>query len=111
MDRGLLILVRCKVSRGGFPSEKVFRVTQSDGTEHIGAAPTNYFYSSPGKHFPPHKPADRDKWEPGFLLGRVIQESDTVLLVSLPLADVLWVKKEAVTEYPQEARAHVPVQP
>jgi len=112
MDRGSLILVRCEISRGGFPSEKVFRLTQSDGTVHIGAAPAGYFFTTAKKRFKPGEPAERGEWVPGFLAARVIQESDGTLLVSVPLADVLSVKKEDFVEYPhQEGRAHVPVQP
>jgi hypothetical protein len=106
-----LILVRCRISRGGFSSEKVFRVTLNDGTEHIGAAPAGYFFLQNKRQLPPDQPSRRGEQIAGFLTARIVaEEADDVLLVSVPLDEVLRLKREQTAEYPQEGPAHVPVQ-
>jgi len=106
-----LILIRCRISRSGFSSERVFRVNRSDGPEHIGAAPVRYFFTEGKKPLPPDQPAERGVQIKGFLTGRVVlEESAEVILVSVPSGEVLRVNRQETAEYPQEGRAHVSVQ-
>jgi len=111
MDSDSLILVRCLISRGGFSSEKVFRVKLADGTEHIGAAPARYYFTVAGQPMAPDQPPQRLDQVEGFLTGRIIAEEGDDILVSVPLGEVLRVKKTQATEFPVEGHAHVLVQP
>jgi hypothetical protein len=117
MHPGPLVALRCRISRSGFDYERVFRATLANGTEHIGAAPADYFFSEDQRPLPADQPAERLVRVPGFVAARVIERKpDGSLLLSVPLADVLLVRPSEVIPYPAngsllEKGAHVPVQP
>ncbi len=116
MPEDLLVTARCRISRSGFPSERVFRVTQADGTEHIGAAPANYFFGADGSRLLADQPAQRLVQIPGFVAARVLNRTDDgTLLLSVPSGEVLWVQPSEVVDHPNNVSrmregAHVPVQ-
>ena len=84
------VRIQCKISRGGFSGEKVFRMQLADGTEHVGAAPTAYCYDAQGRPLgaggPPAPVA-------GLLTARIIERyEDGTCLVSVPSGEVLRVR-------------------
>jgi hypothetical protein len=112
-----LVALRCRISRSGFPDERVFRVTLANGSEHVGAAPANYFFTEDQHPLPAEQPVQRLVRILGYVAARVIQrKADGSLLLSVPLDDVLLVSPSEVIPYPAngsltETTAHVPVQP
>lgn len=66
------VFVRCTFSPGGFPSEKVFRITDLDGGEWAGTSPSHYCYAVDMQTILP----DLEKGEvvEGFLPGHVVGE-------------------------------------
>jgi hypothetical protein len=46
MERERVVLVKCRLSRGGFPSECVFRVTEPGNGPLTGTAPLHYCYDA-----------------------------------------------------------------
>ena len=116
MHPGPLVALRCRISRSGFSDERVYRATLANGTEHIGAAPADYFFTEDQRPLPADVPAERLVRVPGFVAARIIErDPDGALLLSVPLADVLLVRPAEVIAYPAngslaEKGAHVPVQ-
>jgi hypothetical protein len=112
-----LVALRCRISRSGFPSEKVFRVTLASGAENVGAAPATYFFGEDRRPFPIDQPTQRMVRVPGFVAARIVERKpDGALLVSVPSGDVLLVRPDETTAYPGNGRdtertPHVPVQP
>jgi hypothetical protein len=107
---GTLVAVNCAISRGGFSSERVFRITLADGEEHVGAAPVQYFFDETATRLSPDKPL-RGETLLGLVTGRVVDtEGQDVYLVSVPSGEVLRVNSNIVVEHPKERRAHVSVQ-
>src|SRR5438034_7247352 len=103
-----LVAVRCRISRGGFSSERVFRVTVANGEEYIGAAPVDYFFDESKGPLPPEQPRERGSSVPGFVAGRVIErEPNGICVVSVPSGEVLRVGVDEISEYPQGNRTHV----
>ncbi len=111
------VALRCRISRSGFSSERVFRVTLASGAEYIGAAPADYFFAEDQHPLPANQPAQRLVRVPGFLTARVLErKSDGALLLSVPSGEVLLVRPDEVFAYPAngslaETGAHVPVLP
>jgi hypothetical protein len=116
MQPELLVALHCRISRSGFPDERVFRATLADGAEHIGAAPSDYFFAEDQRPLPADQPAERLVRIPGFVAARVLRRNaDGALLLSVPLGDVLLVRPSEVVAYPANGSltqkgAHVPVQ-
>jgi hypothetical protein len=75
--------LRCRISRGGFSGERVFRVTCYDGTEHVGAAPTHYCLTGNGNPLGPDVP-QKGKPIDGWVEGMLVAEDDRKLTVALP---------------------------
>jgi hypothetical protein len=112
MHRNSLVALRCRITRGGFSSERVFRLTLADGAEHVGAAPVDYFFTEAKAPLPKDQPAERATSIPGYLAARVLSNGpQEAFLVSLPSGDVLRVNASEVSSYPAGGRAHVPVEP
>ena len=110
LNSGALIAIRCRISRGGFSSERVFRVTTPEKVEHVGAAPVEYFFDENQQGLP-LEPPPRGVSLPGLVAARVVEQNHNTVLVSVPSGEVLRVATNEVTEYPKGTRAHVPVQP
>jgi hypothetical protein len=104
--------VKCRVSRGGFSSERVFRVRLANGAEHVGAAPVDYFLTEQGERLSPDEPGQRGTQVAGWLVGRLVREEPGGnALVSVPSGEVLLLPGEAIRNGAAEGHARVPVQP
>ncbi len=109
LNSGTLVAVRCRISRGGFSSERVFRVTVAGGVEHVGAAPVEYFFDEQQRRLPPDQPP-RGVTLQGFVAARVVEQTNGTILVSVPSGEVLRVGTGEIIEHPKGSRAHVPVE-
>src|SRR5262245_4868394 len=110
-----LVALHCRISRSGFSDERVFRATLANGTEHVGAAPADYFFTEDQRPLPADQPTERLVRVPGFVAARIIErKADGSFLLSVPLADVLHVRPSEVIAYPANGypteKANVPVQ-
>ncbi len=96
--------LHCLLSRGGFFSERVFRVPLADGKEqHVGATPAEYCFTPEGQ------PLALDKVEkgasvPGIVAARIVSQENGTLWVSVPDGEVIPVGTDVVTPRPQEDR-------
>jgi hypothetical protein len=105
-----LVAVRCRITRGGFSSERVFRVTLTDSTEYVGAAPAEYFFDEFEKPLPPDQPP-RGVTKLGVVAGRVVGgEGQDGVLVSVPSGEVLKIDPRQIAGSPKDSTAHVSVQ-
>jgi hypothetical protein len=77
----------------------VFRVQLSNGLEHIGAAPADYFLTEDLKKLPADLPTKRGELLAGFLQGRLLREEDGSYLVDVPSGEVLFVPASEIREY------------
>jgi hypothetical protein len=67
------LIVRCRISRGGFSSERVFRVTLANKEQHIGAAPVEYFLTEKQSRLAPDQAPERGIQIKGFIEARLIR--------------------------------------
>ena len=104
-----LVALLCKISRGGFTQERVFRVEPSTGEAYIGTAPLHYCYTANNRLLDSEQPP-AGKQLLGKVAARLIKEEDGMALVSLPDGHVLIVPKDQYQEWPRGVEPHVPVQ-
>lgn len=105
------IALRCKISRGGFSGECMFRLTLPDGHVYTSAAPRHYCYTSSGRTLRPDQPPPGQTIE-GKVAARLLRyEGDDQALVSVPDGEVLVVPVDQISERPQGVPPDVPVQP
>jgi hypothetical protein len=109
LNSGTLIAVRCRISRGGFSSERVFRVTMASGVEHVTAGPVEYFFDENQQRLQADQPP-RGVTLAGYVTARVVEQKNDTVLVSVPSGEVLWLGMNEIVEHPKGIRAHVPVQ-
>jgi hypothetical protein len=108
LNNGTLVAVRCRISRGGFSSERVFRVDIAGGVEHVAAGPVEYFFDENQQHLQGDQPP-RGVTRAGYVTARVVEQKNDTVLVSVPSGEVLWVGINEIVEHPKGIRAHVPV--
>ena len=82
-NRGEKVLVECRISRSGFVSERIFRVEQTNKSEHIGAAPVHYCWTQDGMRLTAQLPAENAKI-PGLVQGYVISNGGLVARIETP---------------------------
>jgi hypothetical protein len=100
MPESDLVYVPCEISRGGFSSERVFRVdlgTNADGSRKtfLGSAPLPYCRTSSGKPLGPDEPPP-GKRIPGFVAARVIRKENETAWLSFPDGSVAQVPEKIV---------------
>jgi hypothetical protein len=104
------VYVRCQLSRGGFSSERVFRLTAAGGEEFVGSAPLPYCQTAGGKPLTPEQPPEGVRMH-GRVAARVIRrDSDGSAWLSFPDGSVAQVWEELVIERKPEGAPHVPLQ-
>ena len=92
--------LRCQLSRGGFSSERVFRVRAVNGAQFIGVAPPEYCFTEQGKPIGPDEPAPGTSM-PGLVTARKVRTAaDGTLLVSVPDGSVVSVRPELLIRRP-----------
>ena len=94
-NRGEKVLVECRISRSGFASERIFRVEQTNRSEHIGAAPVHYCWTQDGTLLTARLPAENDKI-PGLVQGYVISNGGLVAKIETPDGEVVEVMTSVV---------------
>jgi hypothetical protein len=87
MLRGEVVLIKCSFSRGGFPSELVFRIPVPGG-ELAGVAPREYCFDLEKK--PLKSQPNRDEQVEGYVMGLWLGngEDSGISRVNLPDNDV-----------------------
>jgi hypothetical protein len=98
MPTGELVYVRCHFTRGGFSSERVFRLTTARDEEFVGSAPLKYCQTAGGQPLSPEQPAEGARVA-GRVAARVIRsEPDGSAWLSFPDGSVAQVSEESVIE-------------
>jgi hypothetical protein len=94
------VAVHCHLSRGGFSSERVIRISTADGKTFVGVAPPEYCYTPQGVRIGPDRPGAGEHL-PGLVAARRLDtEGNGTVLVSVPDGNVLVVNPELVTRRP-----------
>jgi hypothetical protein len=89
MPESDLVFIRCQLSRGGFSSERVFRLDlgkddQGKGKVFLGSAPVQYCQTEAGKPLKPDEPPP-GKRIPGQVAARIVRENqDQTVWLSFP---------------------------
>jgi hypothetical protein len=93
MPRDEVVLVKCRFTRGGFPTELVFHVAYPAGGELSGIAPREYCFNKDKRPF--EKRLARGQEEEGYVVGLVVGpgEGSGVLRVNLPDNDIYEVEE------------------
>jgi hypothetical protein len=105
------ISLLCKISRGGFTDERVFRVSLTDGDTYVGACPRQYCFTRKGAPLKRDEP-ERGKQVDGLVLARHVREDDEKsALVSVPDGEVLLVGTEQIQKDPRGHSSDVLVLP
>jgi hypothetical protein len=91
--RDSIHLIACMIERGGFTSERIFRLRLANGDELAGSAFVDHVLDEN------RRPLDNETSEygqpmPGFVKCRMIREQDGGVLVEVPSADVIPVSAE-----------------
>ena len=107
MPRGELVLVKCSFTRGGFPSELVFRIPARGGGEYDGVAPRDYCFGHDKR--PLTAQLKRGEKVEGYVAGLLLEEREDASLVNLPDNEVYEVPNSALVRNGE--LAHVSLQP
>ena len=106
MDNHRKVYVACRLSRSAFSGERVFRVTCSDGSEHVGVAPVHYCRTSDGNPIGPNAPAKGERIA-GFVQGLSVENGGDEMAVALPDGNTVKVTLDQLRS--AEDVHHVPV--
>jgi len=109
MRRGVVVLVRCSFSRGGFPSELVFHVAAPGSGDLAGVAPREYCFDEEKK--PLTSQLTRTDKVPGYVVGLRLGDGETegTSRVNLPDNDVYEVPNASLVTNGE--LAHVSLRP
>ena len=84
MESGELVLLRCRITRGGFSGERVFRLMQADPVEeYVGAAPVDYCFHLDRRPIGIEEPGKGQPIE-GLVTGRIIENGGSLVRVLFP---------------------------
>lgn len=106
------VLIPARISRGGFASERTYRIETPDGKGCVGLAPWAYTFTAPNQRIE-EEPADGETIN-GFVQARVINgDPDGPAKVWLPDGEVCFVVRSLLNYTPieplPESSPHVPV--
>jgi hypothetical protein len=89
-------MVRCRIERGAFSGERLFRVQHRNGVIHGGGHP---IYFRDRNRRPLNKDAPpREEVIDGFVHCRVLRKADGELIIELPGSEVLTVDDDQIVE-------------
>lgn len=108
MERGNLVHLECELGRGGFDSERVYRIKRSGAPELVGLAPVHYCWTASGDRLPDGVP-QRKTTINGLVAGRVMANGGNIAKVELPDGQMITVVASSVCKRPVEPYPHVPV--
>ncbi len=96
----------CRISRSGFSGERVFRVMCSDGSEHVGVAPTHYFRTPDAEELGPDMPPKGQRID-GLIEGVLIANGGEEVAVALPDGATIRAHLDQILS--PESAAYVPI--
>jgi len=103
-----VVFVKCRLSRGSFPTEAAFRLEAPFGGEYLGAVPLHYCYTPDRANIPPGKLSESE------IEGRVVAlvvgaspDAGNVIRVQLPDGDVYEVSRDEIES--SEGQRRVPL--
>jgi hypothetical protein len=102
-----VVFVKCKLSAGSFPTERIFKIEMPNDGELYGTAPLNYCYTTQ------HKPlAEKDAATKNEVAGRVAgirlaPPHDGKARVYLPNGEVYEIQEDQIEPAGEEAEASV----
>jgi hypothetical protein len=97
MAPGDLVLVRCELARGGFSSERVFRVKTLAGGTLAGVADLEYCFTAEKERLGADDPP-AGKTVRGFVAARVIRPENGSFLISVPDGSVASVQGNTLVQ-------------
>jgi hypothetical protein len=103
-----LAALPAKISRSGFPDERIFVVETFDGKQHTGYGPSHYFWDDNGKPLGADLPTE-DQEIKGIVAVQVLKIEDGRALVEVPNGSVAWVSAGGLLRRPTEINLDVPV--
>jgi hypothetical protein len=102
--------LRCKISRGAFSSQRVFKLQLANGDEYVGIGPSHYFYNDKLQRLPKNEPAEEVSID-GFVAARILSEDDQPkVLINIPSGDFITILQSELENLPAEQFSHVPVE-
>ena len=107
MRRGQTVYLTCTLSKSAFSGERVFRVSLTDGTDHIGVAPVGYCLHHDRSPLKGQEPASPIK---GLVEGRVISNGGRIVTVAVPDGEVISVSLDKTPIFEKiEKEEYVPL--
>ena len=101
------VALDCRITRGGFSDERIFRVPQSSGDDYQGIASRRYCWGPGDRLLAENEPPSDEKWIKGKVAARVIGVRGDDVQVSVPDGEVITVSRGQLRARPNHA--HVPV--
>jgi hypothetical protein len=101
--------VHCQLSRGGFSSQRVFRVKTADNQTIAGVADLDYCYAEDTTPLDADQPPE-GKRVAGLVAARIVAEEDKdKVLISVPDGKVLAVRRGQLVPRPSKVAPNVPL--
>ena len=101
------IALNCRITRGGFSDERLFRVRQSSGEDYLGIASRRYCWGPNDRLLGENDPPSDERWIEGKVAARVIGVRGDDVHVSVPDGEVITVRRDQLTARPTQP--NVPV--
>jgi hypothetical protein len=110
MSTNDLVYVRCQLSRGGFSSERVFRLASLREEEFVGSAPLKYCQTATGEPLDADQPPEGSRL-PGRVAARIIRkDGEGGVWLSFPDGSIAQVREGSVIARRPVGAANVPLQ-
>lgn len=93
-----LYYIRCRISRGGFASERRFSIRDVDGQEIAGISDIEYLRDEQGNGLSEDEPPEGQSID-GFVACRIIRKvKDQVVLIEIPSSDLARVEDSVLAD-------------
>jgi hypothetical protein len=108
MDKTLAYVALCRIERGGFSGERLFRVKQASGAEYIGVAPVEYCRHRNGSPIALDEPRREDTVD-GLVDVLFLSNGGDEAKIEVPSGDVISVKNSELLRQVIKATDYVSV--
>jgi hypothetical protein len=103
------VALDCKITRGGFSDERIFKLRRHDGTEYTGIASRRYCWGPDDRLLAADEPPSADEWIKGKVAARILSADGREADVSVPDGEAITVNVDQLRARPSEAGINVPV--